>query len=141
MSGRYDSRERDQGGNDNKNGSRADGKRIKGYVVSWHDEKGFGFIKPFDGGEDVFTHVSCLKDGDCLDQGKEVMFENTFDSVKGKYRAVDVTGCGMRRNMYPNRGGGDGGRRRDDSRRRDSRRRGRSRDRKRDSRSRSRGRR
>jgi len=135
------SADRGRGGGD-RGGDRGAGRgRMRGYVVSWHDDKGIGFIKPNEGGEDVFTHVSCLKDGDCLEKGAEVSFEETFDERKGKYRAIEVTGCSQRRDVYPRSmhiSGGGGGARRDSRdrsrgrRRRDSR----SRSRRRDSRSR-----
>merc|ERR1712205_149894 len=54
------------------------GKRVKGVACKWHD-RGFGFIKPNDGGEDVFCHVSGLQSGNCLREGDEVEFEVAWD--------------------------------------------------------------
>jgi uncharacterized membrane protein YsdA (DUF1294 family)/cold shock CspA family protein len=34
----------------------------KGQLTTWKDNKGFGFIKPDDGGKEVFLHISELKD-------------------------------------------------------------------------------
>ncbi|MCK5648736.1 MAG: DUF1294 domain-containing protein [Gammaproteobacteria bacterium] len=36
--------------------------RTKGKIVSWNDEKGFGFITPGDGGKEVFLHVKSFSD-------------------------------------------------------------------------------
>ncbi|ETW02513.1 hypothetical protein H310_06009 [Aphanomyces invadans] len=66
-------------------------KRKTGIAARWN-EKGFGFIKPDDGSEDVFCHFSSIKDGNCLREGDRIEFEVRFDEQKGKNRAEDVTG-------------------------------------------------
>eukprot|EP00932_Pfiesteria_piscicida_P012693 SRR837773.24100.p2 GENE.SRR837773.24100~~SRR837773.24100.p2 ORF type:complete len:144 (-),score=43.53 SRR837773.24100:65-496(-) len=74
----------------------------------WNDEKGFGFIRPDDGGEDVFCHVSALRNGDgSVREGDTVRFSVRYDDRKGKDRAEDVE---------PASGGGGGGRGRSRSR-------------------------
>ena len=67
------------------------GGKQKGVACRWND-RGFGFIKPSDGSEDVFCHVSSIKDGNMLREGDEVEFESVYDDRKGKYRADNVTG-------------------------------------------------
>ena len=32
----------------------------KGFLKTWKDDRGFGFIKPEDGSDDVFIHISAL---------------------------------------------------------------------------------
>ncbi|WP_419636599.1 cold shock domain-containing protein [Thiolapillus sp.] len=33
----------------------------KGRLIRWFDSKGFGFIKPEQGNNDIFIHISALK--------------------------------------------------------------------------------
>ncbi|KAL3909890.1 MAG: hypothetical protein SGPRY_009262 [Prymnesium sp.] len=68
----------------------ADG-RVTGVVLRWN-EKGFGFIKPDDGGEDIFCHFSSIEDGNILTEGAPVSFVKQWDDRKGKERAEKVTG-------------------------------------------------
>jgi cold shock protein len=61
-----------------------------GKIKMFNEDKGFGFIQPDDGGNDVFFHVSALKDGDDISQGKAVSFETGVDKKSGKAKAVSV---------------------------------------------------
>jgi CspA family cold shock protein len=46
-----------------------------GTVKFFNDDKGFGFITPENGGQDVFVHVSALQRGSSLREGDKVSFE------------------------------------------------------------------
>jgi CspA family cold shock protein len=61
-----------------------------GKIKMFNDDKGFGFIKPADGGDDVFFHVSALRGGDEITVGKAVTFEIGVDPKSGKSKAVSV---------------------------------------------------
>merc|ERR1712150_184076 len=57
----------------------------------WIDDKGFGFLTPDDGGEDVFVHRSSLDGVEALEEGDEVMYEVEYDNRKGKWKATSCT--------------------------------------------------
>jgi CspA family cold shock protein len=58
-----------------------------GTVKFFNDDKGFGFITPEKGGQDVFVHVSALQQGGSLREGDKVTFEVGQDRKTGKSKA------------------------------------------------------
>mmetsp|Transcript_99119 Transcript_99119/g.314664 ORF Transcript_99119/g.314664 Transcript_99119/m.314664 type:complete len:131 (+) Transcript_99119:76-468(+) len=64
-----------------------------GTVKKWIGDKGFGFISPSDGGEDIFVHMKALSNGnDYLTEGEAVEFEAEFSAQKGKVEVVSCSG-------------------------------------------------
>ncbi len=61
-----------------------------GIVKTFKRDKRFGFIKPDDGGNDVFVHVSAVPGQQPLQQGMRVGFDITSDRKTGKDRAANV---------------------------------------------------
>lgn len=67
---------------------------MRGKVVSWNDDRGFGFIQPEDRSEQVFFHISAVKKAARRPQtGDSVEFDSTRDaSGRLKARAVLLEG-------------------------------------------------
>jgi cold shock CspA family protein len=91
----------------------ASSKRLIGEATRWNP-RGFGFIKPSDGSEDLLCLLSSIADGNELREGEMVEYEAEYDDRRGKYRAIKVTRKAARntrkkRTKLPPPGGGGGG--------------------------------
>ena len=59
-------------------------------TIKWFNEqKGFGFIQPDDGGNDVFVHISAVERAGMrgLAEGQKVSYEMETDKRSGKQSA------------------------------------------------------
>ncbi len=64
--------------------------RVKGEIAFWDDGKGFGFIVPESGGEQVFVHIKAFKGrGKRPEIGQSVSYELSSDA-RGRPCAVEV---------------------------------------------------
>jgi CspA family cold shock protein len=62
-------------------------------VVKWFNAtKGFGFIQPDGGGQDVFVHISAVERSGLgsLNEGQKISFEVEKDQRSGKMAAAQL---------------------------------------------------
>lgn len=64
---------------------------LTGVIRAWYEDRGFGFIAPDGGGEDVFLHSKQLGDGLALAQGTPVSYELGVSGASGKPTANKCT--------------------------------------------------
>ena len=61
----------------------------QGIIKTWL-EKGYGFIQPDDGGNDVFCHINVVENADRLHPGWRVSFQVVPDRRTGRMQAENV---------------------------------------------------
>ncbi|MEO0982225.1 MAG: cold-shock protein [Pseudomonadota bacterium] len=63
-----------------------------GKVKWFNDQKGYGFIKPDEGGNDVFVHISAVERSglQTLKEDQSISYELHTDERRGKTSAVDL---------------------------------------------------
>jgi len=63
-----------------------------GTVKKFFGDKGFGFVTPDDGSEDVFVHVKDNPNmGEDLQGGEKVSYDPEWDDRKSKYKGTNCT--------------------------------------------------
>ena len=85
------SRPQAAGGETGGSATEAPGGEQGGAIVTYFEAKGFGFLRPDDGGRDIFFHVSRLTEGLATDlrPGTRVLYELGMDRT-GKMAASSV---------------------------------------------------
>lgn len=66
----------------------------RGTLLSWDDQKGFGFIQPEGGGPKLFVHISVMRGDARPNQGERVLYLAGKDE-KGRLRATHMRGEGL----------------------------------------------
>ena len=64
----------------------------KGTVKFYNSSKGYGFIAPDDGGNDVFVHATALERAGImgLREGQKVTFDTARDQRSGKIAVANI---------------------------------------------------
>jgi len=68
--------------------------RSKGKVISWNEDKAFGFIIPHGGGDKLFIHKNCLVNKKRTPQLQDVITYTNSKDKQGRYCAIDATFTG-----------------------------------------------
>lgn len=63
---------------------------LKGQLRTWRDERGFGFIRPGDGSQRVFLHISELKDATRRPQVGDTIYYRVV-AKDGKLQAYNAS--------------------------------------------------
>ena len=66
----------------------------RGVLLSWDDDKGFGFIQPQDGGPKLFVHISAMR-GDARPNQGDAVFYLAGKDDQGRMRATHMRGEGL----------------------------------------------
>lgn len=72
--------------------------RIKGKLIRWDDDKGFGFIKPALSGDEVFFHINDLKNASRRPQVNDVITFLPTTDKQGRSKAINATLSGDKLN-------------------------------------------
>lgn len=63
---------------------------LKGKLAVWKDKKGFGFIKPEDGGDDIFIHITALKTMSRRPNIGDTIFFQVQQEDDGRSKAINA---------------------------------------------------
>ena len=70
--------------------------RYKGKITNWKDDKGFGFITPYDGGSLVFVHIKSFANRQRRPAVNEIVTYELKPDAKGRVQAERVVFIGER---------------------------------------------
>ena len=63
---------------------------VKGVLKTWKEDRGFGFIKPDDGGKDIFMHISAIKGANRRPITGDVIYYQITKDNRGKLKAINA---------------------------------------------------
>ena len=72
---------------------------MNGTLARWNDDRGFGFIKPDNGNQDIFVHISAFPKDDIRPTiGEQISFE--IEDNNGKNRAIKLVYVNCKSKKY-----------------------------------------
>jgi cold shock CspA family protein len=80
-----------------------------GKLTTWKDNRGFGFIKPKEGGKEVFLHISEVEGLSRRPRLGDMIFYEPRLEIDGKVRATKVSIQGVAPRTHPVNGGSQEG--------------------------------
>jgi cold shock CspA family protein len=63
---------------------------VKGVLKTWKEDRGFGFIKPDDGGKDIFIHISALSSESRRPTTGDIIHYQVGKDNRGKFKAINA---------------------------------------------------
>ena len=75
--------------------------RFEGRLKSWNDDRGFGFIEPIQGGQEIFVHIKSFPPRSGRPQVNQPMSFEVELNGQGKKRAMNVLMVRPARNPLP----------------------------------------
>lgn len=63
----------------------------KGILKTWKDDRGFGFIKPDDGSDDLFIHISALHETSRRPYRGDTIYYQVEHGSDGKSKAINAS--------------------------------------------------
>lgn len=67
-----------------------------GQLIKWKDDRGFGFIQPVDGSQEIFLHISEIKDATRRPQVGDTIYYHVVTGQDGKVSACNAFILGAR---------------------------------------------
>jgi cold shock CspA family protein len=65
--------------------------RGQGKLIKWQDDKGYGFIRPNDGNQEIFLHISSLKNASRRPKVGDTIIYELVTEKNGKSRAAQAS--------------------------------------------------